>query len=161
MGLSKLNARIECDELVFWGKITGLKNDYYIAMGLRFVKHYEFPAKVFYWALGTDFEFKEMPDLNNQYDAKINNDKSYFTGNPDHMIVQVKPAGEEGEAAEEEPKEEAEDGEDGAKKAAIDNSDVSEEEEIKVPLRDLTGKCFVTDTNREGQTNFCGLRNRK
>lgn len=140
MGLSKLNTSIDCDELVFWGKINGLKNDYYIAMGLRFVESYEFPTKVFYWALSTDFEFREMPSLNNQYDDKINADKTYFTGEPDRIIFQVKQAGEGEEGQEDQPPEENEEGEDGQKKEKALNSDDSDEEEIKVPLRDLTGK---------------------
>ena len=64
--------------MLFWGKINGLKNDYYIAMGLQFVDNYEFPNKTFYWALSTDFEFKEMPSLNSQYDQDINKDNTYF-----------------------------------------------------------------------------------
>lgn len=76
------------------------------------------------------------------------------------MIVQVKPAGE-GAEAEEEPKEEVEEGDDGAKKVVADNSDVSEDEEIKVPLRDLTGKKNVTETFRERQTNVSCLCYRK
>jgi len=64
MGLSQLNTSIQCDELVFWGKITGLKNDYYIAVGLTYMGMYEFPIKNFFWALSSDFVFNEMPSLN-------------------------------------------------------------------------------------------------
>ena len=34
MALNTLSAKIETEELVFWGKIEGIKSDYYIAMGL-------------------------------------------------------------------------------------------------------------------------------
>ena len=34
MGLNTLQCKIENEELTFWGKIEGIKNDYYIAMGL-------------------------------------------------------------------------------------------------------------------------------
>lgn len=37
------------DELLFWGRINGLKADYYIAMGICFRDRYEFPEKKFYW----------------------------------------------------------------------------------------------------------------
>ena len=63
MALNTLQASIETDELVFWGKIEGIKNDYYIAMGLQFRNMYEFPVKTFYWALSGEFIFKEMPSL--------------------------------------------------------------------------------------------------
>lgn len=39
----------EFDELLFWGRISGLKADYYIAMGVCYKDHYEFPNKKFYW----------------------------------------------------------------------------------------------------------------
>lgn len=137
MGLSELNTHIECDELVFWGKITGLKNDYFIAMGLVYREMYEFPTKSFFWALSSDFSFKPMPSLNSQHDEKINSDASFFTGEPGRMIFQVKPA-ENGEEAE--PKGDEEEQDEAKKQAVAQNSDESEEEEIKVPPRDLTGK---------------------
>jgi len=37
------------DELLFWGRISGLKADYYIAMGVCYKDRYEFPEKKFYW----------------------------------------------------------------------------------------------------------------
>ena len=78
MALSTLQARIECEELQFWGKIEGIKNDYYIAMGLQFRGMYEFPVKTFFWALSGEFIFKEMPDLTEQHDSLIDSDNSYF-----------------------------------------------------------------------------------
>lgn len=69
---------MSCDELVFWGKIEGIKNDYYIAMGMQFRNMFEFPVKTFYWALSGEFFFREMPDLTEQHDVFINADKSYF-----------------------------------------------------------------------------------
>ena len=142
MGLSQLNSTIDCDELCFWGKINGLKNDYYLAVGLKYVEMYEFPTKTFYWALSTDFEFKEMPSLNLQHGDKINADSSYFVGEPAKVIFSVKKG--DGEEGEEEPKAEEEDEEGQEEKAKAQNSDETEEEEIVVPLRDLTGKQFET-----------------
>lgn len=136
MALSQLQASQQCEELLFWGKINGLKNDYFIAMALKFVDNYEFPSKTFYWALSNEFEFKELPSLNSQYDSVINADNSYFQGEPARIIIQVKQG--EGEEAEGEAKAEDEDEENQEKKAQ--NSDETEEEEIKVPQRDLTGK---------------------
>lgn len=156
MGLSQLNCKQDCDELCFWGKINGLKNDYYIAMGLNFRGNYEFPTKSFFWALSTDFEFRGMPSLNSAHDEKINADTTYFTGEPARVIFSVqKPEGEEGE---EEPPMEMEDEEDPDKPKAA-NSDESEEEEIKVPERDFTGKPLDCSWScRVGQTYIGCLR---
>jgi len=51
---------------MFWGKITGIKNDYYIAVVITYSNNYEFPHKTFYWALGDEFQFREMPTLSEQ-----------------------------------------------------------------------------------------------
>ena len=72
-----------------------------------------------------------MPDLNDQHKEHIDRDKSYFTGEPQRKLKQVE--GEEGEA--EPPAEDAGDDEDGDKKEL--DSDVSEQEEIKVPPKEL------------------------
>jgi hypothetical protein len=47
MALSQLNVSCACQELQFWGKISGLKNDYFIAVGLNY-DEYEFPSKIFF-----------------------------------------------------------------------------------------------------------------
>lgn len=58
------------EELLFWGKITGLYGDYYIAVGYTYTGVYEFPNKRFYWAVAkqgqpaSEMEFNEMPELN-------------------------------------------------------------------------------------------------
>lgn len=41
--LTKLNAKIEADELMFWGKINGINLDYFIAVAVTFEGMYEFP----------------------------------------------------------------------------------------------------------------------
>lgn len=64
MALHNLHTNLHHDELVFWGKIMGIKNDYYIALGITFQNQFEFPLKRFYWCLSGDYNFKEMPDLN-------------------------------------------------------------------------------------------------
>ena len=133
--LNTLQTKTDDEELTFWGKITGIKNDYYVAMGISYRGKYEFPVKKFYWALSSDFTFREMPSLTEQHDAVINKDATYFLGEPTKVIVGVNKDGEDEEAKQEEEAAEEEE----AKKEKPD-SDVSEEEEIKVPQRDLTGK---------------------
>ena len=97
MALNTLQANSETDELTFWGKIEGIKNDYYIAMGLQFRNMYEFPVKTFYWALSGEFIFKEMPSLTGQHDAQIDVDSSYFMGTPAAVLSGKKGDDEEGE----------------------------------------------------------------
>lgn len=136
MGLNTLQASKEIEELVFWGKIEGIKQDYFIAMGLTFRNMYEFPVKTFFWALGGEFIFREMPDLTEQHDALIDEDTSYFQGTPNQIVAKSKEDGE-GEEGQEENKSAAGSEENGQAQAAK-NSDDSSEEEVKVPTRPLT-----------------------
>ena len=99
-------------------------------MSLKYEGQFEFPYKRFYYCLSSDYNFKEMPDLNDQHIEYVDKDTSFFTGEPNRKLIQ--PA--EGEE-EEENKEEPEEDEDGEKKEL--DSDVSEQEEIKVPKKDL------------------------
>ena len=135
MAMNSLQARTEVEEICFWGKIEGIKNDYYIAMGLQFRNMYEFPVKTFFWALSGEFIFKEMPDLTEQHDALIDSDSSYFQGTPTMVLSGKKGDDEEGEVAKEDNEDDEEGKEDKAK-----NSDETSEEEVIVPTRPLTGK---------------------
>ena len=73
-----------------------------------------------------------MPELNDQHKDYIDRDKSYLTGEPARKLKQPV-EGEEGEA--EPPAEEANEEEEGEKKEL--DSDVSEQEEVKVPPKEL------------------------
>lgn len=55
---------MKADELLFWGKITGVNKDYYVAVAITYEGCFEFPHKRFYWCLSDDFTFRETPDLN-------------------------------------------------------------------------------------------------
>ncbi len=74
----------------------GLYADYYIAVVYQYSGMYEFPVKKFFWALSKDFEFSELPELNDQHKAAVNNASNYFEGNPKKKLVAVKKEGEEG-----------------------------------------------------------------
>lgn len=101
-------------------------------MSITYQNYFEFPMKKFYWCLSNDFLFKETPDLNDQHKDYIDRDKSYFTGEPQRKLKQ--PA--EGEEAEAEPPAEEPNEDEEANKKELD-SDVSEQEEIKVPPKEL------------------------
>lgn len=77
-------APTDFDELLFWGRVTGLKADYYIAMGVCYKDRYEFPEKKFYWCSSTNqanavsketvnaFKFVQFPELNDQHKSEYN-----------------------------------------------------------------------------------------
>ena len=106
MALMKLQSSSKMEELLLWGKITGRKEiylpfhdiglyaDYYIAVGYTYSGMYEFPVKKFFWALSKELEFQELPDLNDQHKAAINNTTAYFEGNPKKKLVSLKKEGE-------------------------------------------------------------------
>ena len=75
---------------------------------------FEFPHKRFYYCLSTEFTFRETPDLNDQHRDFIDQDNSFFTGDPARKLKQT--GGEEGEegAADANAEEGNEDDEEGA-----------------------------------------------
>ena len=138
--MGQLRASIEADEVLFWGKVTGIDADYYIALAVTFGGMYEFPQKQFYWALSTtpDLKFREMPGLglpNPEQDKDIDARASYFKGDPYKPLVEKPDDGAE-EEAEAAPVEEEEENEEAQQKKL--DSDDSDDPEIKVPKRNLT-----------------------
>jgi radial spoke head protein 9 len=90
------------EDLLFWGKLTGLYADYYIALGLVYTGRYEFAEKRFYYATSTDFLFRPFPALNDQHREHYDGITGYLKGQP--MVVHrhvepVKAEGQEEEAA--------------------------------------------------------------
>jgi len=133
MALDTLRVKHECDELMFWGKVTGVTNDYYIAVAVTFKDMYEFPVKTFFWCISSDFTFKQLPSLSDQHDEAINKIEAYFMGEPNKVIISSKPEGED-----EEEEQNNNDGSEEDQEEKEKDSDESEEEEIKVPKIDLT-----------------------
>jgi len=66
LSLLKISETEKFDQVLFWGKIEGTAKDYYIAVGLKFRKQFEFPHKKFYWA-SNDFNFADLPEINPEY----------------------------------------------------------------------------------------------
>jgi len=117
--------------LVTYIQILGIKNDYYIALGLTYTDQFEFPQKKFFYCLSNDYTFQEMPDLNDQHKEFIDRDCSFFIGEPKRKLNQKA----EGEA-EEAPVEEKDEDEEG--KVKEDDSEISDKEEIEIPKKELT-----------------------
>lgn len=91
MGLASLRASITADEVLFWGKVTGINADYYVAQSVTFKDMYEFPIKQFYWTTSStpDFRFKEMPGLglsSPEQDKFIDTLSTYFLGEPNKLL---------------------------------------------------------------------------
>ena len=68
--------------MLFWGKLTGLNADYYIATGLVYTGRYEFADKRFYFATSNDFHFRPFPAVNDQHKDLYDSIKTILTGNP-------------------------------------------------------------------------------
>ena len=68
--------------MLFWGKLTGLNADYYIATGLVYTGRYEFADKRFYFATSNDFHFRPVPAVNDQHKDLYDSIKTILTGNP-------------------------------------------------------------------------------
>ena len=102
LALHKLHCEVNSEEILLWGKIngkysfitpiifsyfySGLKNDYFVAVGLTYTDQFEFPTKRFYYCLSNDYQFIEMPDLNDQHKEYIDRDYSFFTGEPQRKL---------------------------------------------------------------------------
>jgi len=103
MSIGQLKGSISADEVMFWGKITGLNADYYIALAVTFQGKFEFAHKQFYWTLSTsaDLKFREMPGLGlpmAEQDKFIDSCATYFLGEPNKPLNQKDGDAEEGEA---------------------------------------------------------------
>merc|ERR1719362_2816853 len=60
----------EFEELLFWGRVSGIRSDYYVAMGVTYKHQYEFPTKTFYFASSSDYVFRKFRDINTQHEEE-------------------------------------------------------------------------------------------
>lgn len=139
IGLKELMVKTKNEQLYFWGKISAEENDYYIAMGVNYKGHYEFPEKIFYFSTN-NFDFQVLPETFPYHDKDIID--SYYKplkGNPNIVIKKYKVDVPEGQP--EEPKEEQKEGEENKPKiqdpdASVDDNAPKPEE----PKEDFTEK---------------------
>ena len=96
-GLLNSAAKSDFEELLFWGRVEGTKQDYYICLGVTYTDKYEFPEKRFYWASSTDFKFQAFPTLNDQHFSAFDAIQGMFSGEPNKVIINVVPPKPEGE----------------------------------------------------------------
>ena len=90
MGLQQLlndSADAEFEELLFWGRVSGTRADYYIAMGVTYKHQYEFPTKSFFFASSNDFVFRKFRDMNRQHEAEYDKILTPFIGDSTHIYI--------------------------------------------------------------------------
>ena len=104
MALLKLQETTNHNEILFWGRINGISQDYYIVLGLDYKGHFNFPLKKFYYATAPTYVFSPMPQPNEQYKKNVDECDAMFFGDPEKILVEVKPP--ENDQAEQPPAEE-------------------------------------------------------
>jgi len=110
VGLTMLKTKEKLPSVFFWGKISGLTADYYIAYGLK-DPEFEFPMKCFFYA-GEDFDFKHLPYPSLEKAQKLleYSLEKPFAGKADEVIKPPNAGNTEGNEADEAPAEGAEEG---------------------------------------------------
>lgn len=86
IALNELHMDLKSDEMWFWGKITGVEKDYYIALAIFFREHYLFPKKKFYFCNSSNFVFSELPEIYEHHLKEFGKFNTYFIGNPDIIL---------------------------------------------------------------------------
>ena len=77
------------EELLFWGRVSGVSKDYYIAMGVTYTSQYEFPTKTFFFATSGDMVFKQFREINTQHKDEYDKIVTQFKGDPTHVYIKV------------------------------------------------------------------------
>jgi radial spoke head protein 9 len=118
------------DELLFWGKVTGLKADYYIALGLKMQGSYEFPKKQFYWcSQANSMTFEPFPELNTQHLEKLDSFAHQpFEGVPSKVLIACEKTAEQLEAEQKEREAKIND------KTSLDSTDEEDDEALVQPV---------------------------
>ncbi len=116
IALNELHNSVRTQELWFWGKIFGTEADYFLAVGVDFKGHYEFPKKTFFYCTSGNYTFSPLPETFEYHDKDFTEKyiTTAITGRPAEIIKKYA-KDEEGENNEAKP-----DGEDVAK---VDNAD--------------------------------------
>lgn len=90
LALQKLDNDLDFEELAFWGKISGVQNDYFIAYGTNYMGRKEFPCRQFYWCTSSNWTFSKLPCALKNLDNIFNQVQTYFIGEFDRTIIDNK-----------------------------------------------------------------------
>ena len=95
--LKELMLKEKNEKTYFWGKITAEESDYFIAMGVNFKNHYEFPEKKYYYSTNK-YEFLLLPETYEYHDKDfIDTYYKPLKGNPSIIIKKYKSDVQQGE----------------------------------------------------------------
>jgi len=61
--------------------------DYFIALGLNYSGHINFPKKTFYWCSSRNFNFSSLPNINEKISHVVREINTKFTGEYDTIIA--------------------------------------------------------------------------
>lgn len=85
----ELHKITEAEEVLFWGKIIGTKNDYFIILLVNYSGHYEFPKKSFYYTTSNTWVFVPLPEIQKyHYEDNENLHFNQFSGEPGEILKQ-------------------------------------------------------------------------
>ena len=86
LAILKLYEQEDFDEVKFWGKITGVTKDYYVAIAVNFEGHQGFPHKRMFWCNEQTWLFAELPQsAHAEFSETIN---SIFSGEHDRILIE-------------------------------------------------------------------------
>ena len=69
--------------------VLGCLTDYYVAVGVKFLGHKDFPERTYYWCTGEKFMFSQLPaSLSAECRPLFDQIQTYFTGEFEKVIVQ-------------------------------------------------------------------------
>lgn len=87
ISLNELHQSSNAEEVLFWGKIIGIKYDYFIAILVVYKGNYEFPEKMFYYTNSNTWKFNKLPDIKKYH---IEDNEIFhilqFTGEPSTIL---------------------------------------------------------------------------
>jgi radial spoke head protein 9 len=63
LALHKLREQEQFDEVKFWGKVSGVAKDYYLAVVVNYEGHQGFPHKRMFWCNEQTWLFAELPPM--------------------------------------------------------------------------------------------------
>ena len=160
IAFNQLHSDTKAEELLFWGKITGLERDYYIAMTIDYTGYYQMANKKFYWCLNSaigayqPYIFQALPETFKDHLVDCQKYNDYFKGKPDEILDKYLKDADTDEQVEKPPEE-----------SPVEKDELQlleeEEERAKNPIiekRNFTGISIIYE--RTWKTKFCSSTNR-
>eukprot|EP00347_Sterkiella_histriomuscorum_P001082 403373397 len=87
LALQKLQLDFGFEELMFWGKINGVSNDYYVAVALQYVGVPDFPKKHYFWCSSANWTFASLPQPLYALKHIFDQVQVFFSGEFDRVVI--------------------------------------------------------------------------